>query len=134
MSNLFSKKGHMKRHLELVCEKKKQFKVNICGYYSFSQKIKKAFESVHEKKKPFKCDICKYSCSIRETSRDIFNQFMRKRNHWNVTLVTTLSTAVCKKVTWRDILNWFMRKTNHLNVIFVTTTALKRVTWRNIFN
>ena len=61
----------------MVCEKKKQFKVNICGYYSFSQKIKKAFESVHEKKKPFKCDICKYIANVCRDLQGLCRGFLQ---------------------------------------------------------
>ena len=53
----------------------------------------------------------------------MLHQFMKERNHSNVTSVTT---AVLKKATWKDMFYQFMKKRNHSNVIFVATVFLKK--------
>ena len=57
--NSFSKKGHMKTHIELVHEKNKSFK---CDNFDYSCSIKSGLTwhitTVHEKKKLFNCELC----------------------------------------------------------------------------
>ena len=52
------------QHIEVVHDKKKPFKCEICDYSCYQKsKMKKHVESVHEKNEPFKCEICYYSCA-----------------------------------------------------------------------
>ena len=51
--------GDLKRHLEQVHEKKKQFRCEICSKDFFrKQHMRDHIAAVHEGKKPFKCENC----------------------------------------------------------------------------
>ena len=88
----FKLKSHMKTHVASVHERKKPFKCHIWDYGCFLKThLNKHVALIHERKKPFKCDICNYSCSLKQhIKKHTFQQFMKERNHPNVTFVTTI--------------------------------------------
>ena len=117
----------MKTYLALVHEQKKSTPVwilwvllicksiyeDICGIRSWAKETSQMWH-MH----------VTTSTPKRSTWRLMFNQFMRIRNHSNVTFV---ATAAAKRVTWKNILNQYMRKRKHSNVRNVTTATHKWV-------
>ena len=98
-NSVFKSKGNLKKHIQLVHERKKLFKCGTCDAgFTTKYVLRMHCESVHEGKKPFECDIIsatfsrKYSLKTQSTivheepkpfkSEICIKHFPKKKSNW----------------------------------------------------
>ena len=138
-----SNKYSLSRHITEVHEGKKPFKCDTCDYSCYRKSLlTRHIQSLHDNKNHFKGENYKYYKETFEPTYhlnvnfvaiifqkivqriNIFNQFMKERNHSSVIFVTT---ALLEKATWMYTFQEFMKERSRLNVKFVGLSAPWRI-------